>query len=77
MNHLGESQLGINVSLRPTLFVLDIDWIATEMRPLTNETFVVFDDKVRKLIEGETLIVKIPVFRLPTVVWSCLPARKG
>ena len=24
----------------------DIDWIATEMRPLTNETFVVFQDKV-------------------------------
>ena len=25
---------------------LDIDWIATEMRPLSNEPFVVFEDKV-------------------------------
>jgi len=31
--------------VRDALNHLDIDWIATEMRPLTNETFVVFDDK--------------------------------
>ena len=39
------------VRLKPILSLinwlhLDIDWIATEMRPLSNETFVVSDDKV-------------------------------
>ena len=38
--------LNIQVYGYPGIF-LDIDWIATEMRPLTNETFVVFHDKVR------------------------------
>jgi len=32
-------------ALKDALDSLDIDWIATEMRPLSNETFVVCDDK--------------------------------
>ena len=48
MDHLGLKKKNFYKFL--SFSPIDIDWIATEMRPLSNETFVVFDDKVGLLV---------------------------